>query len=335
MTGMGTIDTDVGRSVESVMERVTVMLRQTTTFHSAASLLRDGGHRWAVVVDDDRRPIGIFTETDAFRHLTSNVADQVALLCRVRDVMSTSVCAVSIGASLNDARALMVRNGLRRLPVIDDDGGRLVGVVSFLDLLRAQTAELQRERDRLDQLVRDRTRELETANQHLTSLSHEDPLLGIGNRRAMNSFLDHVDALSRRQGEPYGLLLVDVDLFKQYNDAYGHPSGDRMLVTIVSLLTSSLRATDRMFRYGGEEFLIVLPASDGPGTETVAARALDAVRRRALPHSASPYGVVTISAGGTAFIGRAAGWAPGLRDADIALYRAKHDGRNRAYIAKT
>jgi diguanylate cyclase (GGDEF)-like protein len=133
-----------------------------------------------------------------------------------------------------------------------------------------------------------------------------------------------------REGTPLGLLMVDVDLFKAYNDTYGHPIGDLCLHQIADALRSALRRpADVLARYGGEEFTILLPNTPLPGAVAVG----DAMRQRlndlALTHAGSPTGTVTISVG-AAVATPSAAIDPDLllQAADRALYAAKRAGRN-------
>lgn len=116
---------------------------------------------------------------------------------------------------------------------------------------------------------------LSDANRELLRLAREDPLLGIGNRRAMEISLDHIHELSVRYGRPYSLLLFDVDHFKSYNDSYGHPAGDVALQRLAQQVVDSLRKSARVYRYGGEELLAMLPETELQFAQQTAARILE------------------------------------------------------------
>jgi diguanylate cyclase (GGDEF)-like protein len=195
---------------------------------------------------------------------------------------------------------------------------------------REQRSLEQRNRD-LELQVQARTQELAAANQELSQLAAQDALTGVGNRRSFEQALAQAWAHSRRRQEPIALVMVDVDHFKQYNDSLGHPAGDDCLRQVAALLQAGLhRPEDRVFRYGGEEFVLLLTTTDVNGAVHCSEQLRRAVEARALPH---PHGVVTISLGVASTIpdqrssdGEAMQL---LARADSALYRAKEEGRNR------
>lgn len=188
--------------------------------------------------------------------------------------------------------------------------------------LRARQRRLKRE-------VAERTLEIRAANARLTELSYQDPLTGVANRRRLMEALDAAIERSVVRGLPVGLMVIDVDHFKQYNDQYGHLAGDVALRAIAQALQSATREQDLVARFGGEEFACLLIDAD---IDIVAGCA---ERMRALVEALPPRTLgnrtqtVTISAGVLSRIP-----APGehaadlLRDADRALYQAKHEGRN-------
>lgn len=187
----------------------------------------------------------------------------------------------------------------------------------------------------LEQKVAERTAALEEANQRLELLSSTDGLTGVANRRKFNEALDAEWLRARRTGQSIGLILIDIDHFKLYNDHYGHQGGDACLQMVAATMSIGLRAgSDLIARYGGEEFVLLLPNTDLAGTRVVAERVRKAVEAKAEPHLKSSMGVVTISVGLTAFVPdmdtRA---AQHIEAADQALYEAKRGGRNRVHAA--
>jgi len=131
------------------------------------------------------------------------------------------------------------------------------------------------------------------------------------------------------------MLLVDVDLFKLYNDTYGHVQGDVCLKEIAgSAVEVVARAGDLVARFGGEEFAIVLPNTDARGALELAQQLSESVRKRAIAHGASPFGMVTVSAGCATIVPEAR-IAPSLlvEKADHAMYEAKRRGRNRVCVS--
>jgi diguanylate cyclase (GGDEF)-like protein len=159
-----------------------------------------------------------------------------------------------------------------------------------------------------------------------------DPLTGLANRRSVDLALDQLFARSRRSGAPLGVVSLDLDLFKQVNDRYGHQTGDAVLVAVARLLTRSCRTGDVVARVGGEEFLIVLPDTDDPGTQVVAEKIRALVAGMTVP---TMHRQMTGSLGGSTLRTDDSGVIALLRRVDVALYQAKQRGRNRVVMAPT
>lgn len=204
----------------------------------------------------------------------------------------------------------------RHLPA--DDG--------VLAVLRDVTAQMLAE-EKLAQA----TAKLEMANIILQGLAHTDGLTGLSNRRSFDRSIDDVIGQARRQAMPVGLVLLDLDHFKAFNDFYGHLGGDDCLRQVSRCIRATLcRPGDQAARYGGEEIAVLLPATDAEGSAEVAQRICTAISRLRIQHKRSDFGFVTVS-GGVAAMRPAE-----LRDtsasliaaADRALYMAKAAGRN-------
>ncbi|MFJ4142311.1 diguanylate cyclase [Pseudomonas sp. NPDC089734] len=177
-------------------------------------------------------------------------------------------------------------------------------------------------------------RQLNIARGELEVLAQTDSLTGIANRRCFDVALKRAEVHSRRNGERAGLILLDIDWFKQYNDTYGHVVGDECLKKVARLIQANTnRSSDLVARYGGEEFVILLPDTDQAGTLGVAEAIRSAIFKAGIEHSASPLGVVSISAGvlSTGFSEGQSG-AESLVEVDRLLYRAKSLGRNRVGV---
>lgn len=165
----------------------------------------------------------------------------------------------------------------------------------------------------------------------LEKLVEIDGLTGIANRRAFDEVFLREFALSQRTQRPVSILMIDVDLFKQLNDARGHLVGDEFLTKIATALRLNLtRSTDFVARYGGEEFSATLPATNGAGAMTAAEKLRKGVAALGLGHASSPFGMVTVSIGVSTYDGSVSCTAADLlQTADGALYAAKRAGRNR------
>lgn len=176
----------------------------------------------------------------------------------------------------------------------------------------------------LEQKVAERTEELSRANLELERLARRDALTRVGNRLSADEHLREEFLRMKRTGVAYSLLMVDIDHFKLVNDTLGHGQGDRVLQRVAEILGHSCRATDFVARFGGEEFLVILP-------DTPVARAmLVAQKMRAAIEGAdmAPVARVTVSIGVACAAPAQADETEALRAADRELYRAKEGGRN-------
>ncbi len=175
--------------------------------------------------------------------------------------------------------------------------------------------------------------ELRETQAVLERLAMEDALTGLPNRRQLDALLYRETARARRQRTAVAVLMMDIDHFKKYNDHYGHQAGDLCLRDVAQAIASCLkRPADAAFRYGGEEFVALLPDTDLDGACQMAATIRTAVAGLAIAHAGSDVGRVTLSIGVAAVmpITDNAGSLL-LRSADEALYQAKRAGRNQAY----
>ena len=167
----------------------------------------------------------------------------------------------------------------------------------------------------------------------LRSQSIHDPLTGLFNRRYMVETLERELHRARRVGNPLALLMVDIDGFKQQNDAFGHDAGDAILIELAALLQRSLRKEDVACRYGGEEFVLVLPDAAMESAARRAEQLRDAVRRMRVPYQGTLLGPITVSIGVAAFPDHGSDGTSLLKSADTALYEAKKAGRDRVTLA--
>lgn len=176
-------------------------------------------------------------------------------------------------------------------------------------------------------------RQLQQAQNQLEELANCDSLTGLANRRQFDQVYKREWARAIREGAPLSLLLIDVDLFKLYNDSYGHQAGDACLQFVAAAMgdEQQLRSSDLVARYGGEEFAVILPNTSIEGALVVGERMRAMVARLELRHSEHCCAAcVTISIGAATTIpNRVSSASHLLEAADAALYRAKQDGRNR------
>ncbi|HJR69621.1 MAG TPA: diguanylate cyclase [Gammaproteobacteria bacterium] len=171
---------------------------------------------------------------------------------------------------------------------------------------------------------------LRAGRQELERLSVTDALTGLSNRRRMTEVLRNEVLRSQRLKHTFAVLMTDVDHFKGYNDAHGHPAGDELLKQLATILRTETRDVDLVARYGGEEFLVLLPETKARGAADLAER----IRRR-LETLPAPAGHVTVSIGVAEFPLHGDTGEKLIAVADAALYEAKRGGRNRVIVAAT
>lgn len=170
----------------------------------------------------------------------------------------------------------------------------------------------------------------------LKRASRYDALTGIANRRFLDETLEEEWRRAARDSRAISLLMVDVDLFKEFNDRFGHNAGDVCLREIAQCLSRALlRTGDLAGRFGGEEFLVVLPESDLAGAVEVGERIRCAVEALNIPHGGSPHKTITVSLGAACrFAGPLNTVGELIEAADKAMYESKHRGRNRLTAAQ-
>ena len=197
-------------------------------------------------------------------------------------------------------------------------------------------------RDDTDQ--RELERQLRSRASELLSIASVDALTGLPNRRRLGALCSEAWQQAWNRREPLSLLIIDVDDFKKYNDRYGHLAGDQCLIAVADVLNTVVkRPGDGCGRYGGEEFVVILPNTDEAGARVVGDRIRTSVQARAITHEDGTFGVVTVSVGAATCAHLSTDSLTGangtegneefgddefFRVADTALYRAKREGRN-------
>jgi len=206
----------------------------------------------------------------------------------------------------------------------------IVKPLSAIELRARVRSALQLRREMVKRMLRER--ELEELARKLERMSNLDSLTGLANRRCFDDTLVKEWVRNGRADTPLGLIMIDIDHFKHYNDALGHVDGDACLRRVAEAIRSVVhRPGDMVARYGGEEFAVILPDTDYPGALAVADNIHASVARIGIEHPDSSVGcVVTVSIGVVSGV-PSCGTTPEhlLQAADRALYRAKESGRNR------
>jgi diguanylate cyclase (GGDEF)-like protein len=201
-------------------------------------------------------------------------------------------------------------------------------------------AILQRERRRtfvqriqlrgLNQTARRQRRELEALAAQLEAVARRDPLTGIGNRLRLDEDVAMLRRTVDSPDRPVAAILIDIDHFKEYNDRHGHLAGDEVLREVARTIAINVRPQDRVYRFGGEEFLVLLEGSDQEAAGEAAERLRIAVEALQIPNAANlPWNILTVSAGVAPVHLTDARNDEWIREADERLYVSKGAGRNR------
>ena len=209
-------------------------------------------------------------------------------------------------------------------------------LAEFAQAFNDMGAALLDERASLEDRVAERTAELAKANKKLEILSNLDGLTGLPNRRKFDDFYQSAWQQACANAQPLAVIMLDVDLFKNLNDQYGHQAGDDCLRRIARILEKVPgNEQEIVARYGGEEFVIVLPGFDGQQALAVAQRIGRAIEAAGIPHNKGAAGAVTTISAGVAAYCPVEGHDPQdlLKKADAALYKAKANGRNNSVLA--
>jgi diguanylate cyclase (GGDEF)-like protein/PAS domain S-box-containing protein len=234
--------------------------------------------------------------------------DRASWAASLASPANTGMTQTSYRMARKDGSYVWVEATRRRLP----DGG-------FISTTRDISARKKAE-DRLAE-----------ANRQLELLARQDGLTGLANRRQFDETLEAEFRRAIREKTPLSLIMIDVDRFKDFNDCYGHPAGDRCLRRIaLALMDTANRPADLTARYGGEEFALLLPNTSEAGALAIAERARRAVRTLAIEHRATPETIVTISLGVGWLVPGHGGMEAGdlVTAADVALYDSKTRGRD-------
>ncbi len=160
-----------------------------------------------------------------------------------------------------------------------------------------------------------------------------DALTGLGNRGAMETAIDHQWQMAQRYNQHFCILMLDIDHFKSINDTYGHAVGDKVIKTVASVIKETTRQTDRVYRYGGEEFVVILNKSELVGAAVISERIREAVAALTINNEKSEEAInVTISIGGSCSAHNSH-IEDLMQQADKVLYYAKNNGRNQVKLS--
>ena len=189
-----------------------------------------------IIISQNKRPVGIITERDIVRALNQEV-QEINLLLPISDFMSSPILSLNENQSLFDAMVISRAERIRHIPVLNDDEC-LVGLVTQSDLANAHFQVIEMQSAMIKESVAEKTDQLQKMNNELQTLSMEDHLMRIGNRRAMEVDLGYTHKSVIRYDQAYSVLLMDIDFFKFFNDHYGHQAGDDALKSVADILKS-------------------------------------------------------------------------------------------------
>jgi len=168
----------------------------------------------------------------------------------------------------------------------------------------------------------------------LRTQSIRDPLTGLYNRRYLQEILEREIRRAVRSDQPLGILMLDLDHFKKFNDTYGHEAGDSVLREAATFLSKNIRAEDIVCRFGGEEFVVILPTATLEASKSRAERLRAKIRELTVLHHGESVGAISVSVGVAAVPQHGTSSKEVLEAADAALYRAKNAGRDRVMVAE-
>lgn len=202
--------------------------------------------------------------------------------------------------------------------------------INEIESLSTELLTANQELNNLTRLLNTKNRELTKANKIITELTKIDPLTQLANRRHFNDRIEEMISLAERKSQPLSLIMTDIDKFKNVNDTFGHEAGDRVLQGYAELMKKNTRKEDLVVRFGGEEFILLLPLTD----ITEAYQFSERIRMGLSQKDLLGNGHVVTASYGVSQLLKNEGRIPFIKRADMALYRAKKSGRNQTIIAE-
>ncbi len=274
-------------------------------------------HDSAIIVEA-RRPIGILTTKDVL-HLLKEQSD---LSQPVEVYMSAPVETIHYDSTINEALRRIKDKHYKRIVTVNDEG-KLIGIITQKELITitysrwvVMMKEYQQELNEINRILKQKSERYE-------KIAGTDPLTGLYNRiKFVELYVSEYTVMTKRQNA-MSLILIDLDHFKTINDSYGHNTGDKVLKQVSNLLLQTLRSVDILCRWGGEEFVALLPSATADQAQKIAENiryAIQTLKRDDIPQITASFGVTQIIEGETL--------EDAIHRADTALYKAKDSGRN-------
>lgn len=302
--------------------KIATCTEETSTLLAVKRMKKSGND--AVIVNDEfDKPIGIFTTKD----FINVIYDNTCLEKPIKNYMSKPIITLKHDTTISEALDFIKEKKFKRIVIVDDNHN-LEGVITQKELLRVVYNKwvdfIKAEGDRISKTNQEL---LESKNQ-LEEIASIDFLTQIYNRQKLESFLDYeIKKLSRYDNENFSVLLVDLDHFKKVNDTHGHLMGDIVLQEVAKVLTLCSRSSDVVARWGGEEFVMLLPHTNLDDALFVAQKFRATIEKHIFDNGLQ----VTCSIG-IAQYHRSDSKESLFKRADKALYKAKDLGRNRVEI---
>jgi diguanylate cyclase (GGDEF)-like protein len=271
-----------------------------------------------VVVVQDLKPIGIFTTKDIMRLMKSKANLDV----KIQEHMTSPVESIHKSASIKDALEFIKTRRYKRVVVVEDNG-TLSGIISQKELISLTYSKWSVLMKEYQDELREINQMLQNKNIEYENIASIDSLTGLYNRRKFSQlYLSSYTSMVQRHNN-MSLILLDIDYFKKVNDTYGHNSGDRALIQVSHTLLKTLRSVDIICRWGGEEFLILLPTANLEDAISIAEKIRNAIETLDIDF----IGNITASLGVSQVI-EGEEMQEAIDRADSALYLAKDAGRN-------
>jgi len=300
--------------------------------------LANSEYSCCVIATDNNIPLGTISESTLIKIISNNTNDVTSSLKdQASQHMDAHPFTLPMNTTLVDAIKWVEKRNINTV-LVTALSGELLGIVTPSELAIAYSRVIRHHTENMELTVQKRTRELEKANQKLITISMVDSLTGLGNRRAMEVDIMRVHAAGIRHRRCYSIALFDIDFFKKYNDHYGHQAGDNILQLVANHFKKAIRESDSVYRYGGEEFLMVMPETNEEEAMIPIQRVLDGLAALTIPHAESPLTFITTSAGIACSHHqgqRLSNWRQVVELADEGLYEAKGAGRNQLSVSTT
>lgn len=264
------------------------------------------------------RNIALF-EAEIFKELKINKENAVQILSSASELITEMGSSMNIEVEANNSYTQMLQDANIELGKLN------IKYDQMYKELKSVVSQLKKKNHQLDQM----SKELDKKNKMLQDLANKDGLTGIYNHRYFQDFLLNQFKLSARYRRPLSLILIDIDNFKNFNDTYGHQSGDNILKGMSKILTSVIREVELAARYGGEEFVVVLPETILKNGALVAERLRKVIEQAPFQTESGETINITCSFGVSTFYLKMTSTRELIEAADKMLYKAKKEGRNR------